>query len=281
MSRQFSRIAARIAVCAAVGFSIPGAFAEVIGVSEVPLNGVSFDVRSIETNLGNLITDAYRWQAEEAGLTPTIGIINGGNIRASAAAGATPAAPVDIDDVAIANILPPVFGNDLVVIDDVTVDDLLAALENSVFLAAAMPAPRFLQVSGLRFSWSTTAAPGSRIIDVVLDDGTVLVNDGSIVSSLLVDIATSTFIAGGGDFYSMFTGYTANASGFSDFEALTNFIATGLSGRVRAADYPVGVNERIFRDANLVPEPATSLLVALALAGLGWTRSRVRRPDRV
>jgi hypothetical protein len=66
-------------------------------------------------------------------------------------------------------------------------------------------------------------------------------------------------------------------SGFSHLEALTNFIASGLGGTVRASDYPAGGNDRIFRDAQLValvPEPATLMLLALGVAGVGWSRGK-------
>jgi len=272
---RFKIAVAMLAVCT-------NASAVVIGTTEVPLNGAIADVRSIETNWGNLLADSFYWQSAQNGLTPTIGFLNGGTIRTGNIAfpGATPALPANIDDTFVSNTFP--FGNKVVIIEDVNVTTLLQALENSVS-QVGVPVPgatgRFLQVSGLRFSWATGAGAGSRIIDVVLNDGTALVDDGAIVSNLLLDIATNDFVALNGDFYSMFPG-TFTDSGSTDSQALTNFITTALGGTVRAGDYPANVNDRIFRDTQLVavavPEPATILLFALGMAGIGW-RLRGRR----
>ena len=67
---------------------VAGLEAEVIGTSEVALNGVRPDIRIQETNLGNLVADAHVnaavSQAAEFGFdlaNPVVGMQNGGGIR--------------------------------------------------------------------------------------------------------------------------------------------------------------------------------------------------------
>lgn len=45
------------------------------------------------------------------------------------------------------------------------------------------------------------AATGSRVVDVILDDGTVVVSDGVIVDGPAIAVATNDFSARGGDQY--------------------------------------------------------------------------------
>ena len=54
MSKRLRGNTAIAAVGAVAGLSV-AAFGAVIGVTEVPLNGSTVDVRRIETNLGNLV----------------------------------------------------------------------------------------------------------------------------------------------------------------------------------------------------------------------------------
>jgi hypothetical protein len=102
---------------------------------------------------------------------------------------------------------------------------------------------QFLQLSRLHMSWDTRAEPGRRIIDAILDDGTHLIDDGAIVSGRLLDVATNSFLAAGGDHYSMLVGPNLD-SGFTDQEALGSYIVTAPAGTVSASDYPAGMNDR-------------------------------------
>ena len=78
-----------------------------VGLTEVKLNGVRADVRTKETNLGNLIADGMLDAAQAAGTNAVIALQNGGGIRESIEAG-----KITMGDVM--TVLP--FNNDLVTI---------------------------------------------------------------------------------------------------------------------------------------------------------------------
>jgi len=275
-------MAALLASAALSVAATTAAAAVIIGSTEVALDARYSTVRYVEANVGNLTADAIRWQTSQSGFSPTIGFINGGAIRPNVIhfPSATPATPADVTDDDTLTILP--FDDHVGLVANVTVADLLLALEHAVAVAApgdpfSIPG-RFLQVSGLRFSWDTTAVAGSRIIDVILDDATPLVDDGTIVSSMLLNIATVDFLAVGGDGFTMLTSYPFAPAGagpgtlYSD--ALANYIQNYLGGQILATDYPVGGEGRILQNAQLIPEPGTLALLGLGFAGLAASRRR-------
>ncbi|MFD2078591.1 5'-nucleotidase [Actinopolymorpha cephalotaxi] len=226
----------------------------VVADSEVPLNGVRSDVRSKETNLGDLVADALVWagarKAAEYGVpAPVVGIQNGGGLRNDAVIPAGPVTALDTYDVAP-------FANFVAVVPEVPRDTLRRLLERGV-AAAPSAAGAFIQVSGLAFTYDVSRkaqvvnestgeilTPGERVRDVVLDDGTVLVRDGQVVDGAPVPVATNDFSARGGDAYPL-KGLDFTPVGTTYQGALRGYLEEGLSGKVRAADYPVGGEGRI------------------------------------
>ncbi|MBI3961832.1 MAG: 5'-nucleotidase C-terminal domain-containing protein [Deinococcus sp.] len=158
------------------------ALSQVVGRVDVNLDGERNNVRTTETNLGDLIADLQR-QLTGA----DIGFANGGGIRAS-----IPAGEVTLDQ--IIKVLP--FGNTLVTFE-LTGTQVRAALENAVS-QVENTAGRFLQVSGLRFTWDASQSPGSRVVEV-------LVGGQPLDDERIYTIATNDFLAGGGDGYQVFT----------------------------------------------------------------------------
>lgn len=184
----------------------------VVGESLVDLDGERSRVRSQETNLGNLITDAMLEKAKI--VDAKIAIQNGGGIRASISKG-------KITLGQIMTVLP--FGNYLVTID-LTGQQIIEALENGVSQVSAL-AGRFPQVSGLRFTWDPKAEPGNRIISVEVKnpDGTYQPID----TSKTYRVVTNNFLAQGGDGYTVFQkGSNFINLGFVDYDVLKEYIQT-------------------------------------------------------
>jgi 2',3'-cyclic-nucleotide 2'-phosphodiesterase (5'-nucleotidase family) len=71
-------------------------------------------------------------------------------------------------------------------------------LENSVSRLPGMTAGRFLQVSGLTVQYDLSAPPGSRVKDLSI-------GGRPLEAGKRYSVATDSFLAGGGDGYSMFT----------------------------------------------------------------------------
>ncbi len=235
-------------------------------------------VRNAETNLGNLVADAVRF----AGRTE-VAIQNGGGIRASIAAG-----DVTVGDTF--NVLP--FTNLVKVAPSVNATQLKIILEHSVATASPSGAVngRFAQVSGLQVTYDTRRAAGDRVVRVVLDDGTVLIDGGAVVDAArLFSLATIDFTANGGDGYPFSNAGIAFQNTVTTVtyqEALARYIETpeldfGLGGVISAERYgvasPFDFEGRLVDVAVAIPEPETYALMLGGLALVGWlTRRRAR-----
>lgn len=227
----------------------------VIATSEVDLDGLRTSVRSQETNEGNLIADALRWQAEQLAPSfgvpvPQVALQNGGGIRNNSIIPAGPITELDTFD-----MVP--FPNFLTVVPNIPREQFKEILENAVS-RVEFGDGRFAQVSGFSFTWDATGTPqvldaagnvvtpGSRVQEVVLDDGTVIVAGGAVVPGDPITIATIDFLAKGGDQYP-FRGAAFTTMGMTQQLALGNYLTDGLGGVITAADYPFGGEGRITR----------------------------------
>ncbi|MCM3567379.1 5'-nucleotidase C-terminal domain-containing protein [Neobacillus mesonae] len=163
----------------------------VVGHTNVFLDGERTNVRTKETNLGNLIADAMAQRANEILQNgTTIGMQNGGGIRAS----------IDKGDVTLGDIYTVMpFGNLLVTLD-LTGDEIWQALEHSVAKVES-GAGQFMQVSGLKFQYDPNKPAGERVWEVE-----VKTNDGftPIDKKKTYSVATNAYVADGGDGYTMF-----------------------------------------------------------------------------
>jgi 5'-nucleotidase/UDP-sugar diphosphatase len=156
---------------------------QVIGIAEVTLDGERDNVRSVETNLGNLIADSLRTGFPEA----DIGFANGGGIRNTISKG-------NITLGSLLEVHP--WGNSIVTFD-LTGTQLLAALENGVSQIEDS-AGRFLQVSGMTFVFDQQLKPGNRVVSVE-------VAGLPLALGATYKIVTNNYIAGGGDGFEVFT----------------------------------------------------------------------------
>jgi 5'-nucleotidase / UDP-sugar diphosphatase len=225
--------------------------AQIIGTTTVKLNGPTHTtcsalpctfvagVRNAETGLGDLVADAMRF----AGKTD-VAIQNGGGIRTNIAA----AGNVSVGDTF--NVLP--FTNLVKRAASMNATQLKDLLEHGYgdTSPTGRANGRYAQISGMQVIYDsrnparTTQGTGSRIQRVVLDDGTVLIDNGVVVNnSRTFSFTTIDFTAAGGDGYP----FTANGVVFENSpftityqEALANYIQTPKSegglGRLNNAD---------------------------------------------
>lgn len=228
--------------------------ATVVAQSEVALEGRRDPgVRTAETNLGNLLADALldagQDGAAEFGVAPPqVALQNSGGIRNNSL---LPAGDLtELDTFAVAP-----FSNFVAVVPDVPRTQFREIMENAV---SGLPAAdgRFAQVGGFRFSYDpagtaqqvddagTVLTPGSRIVDVTLDDGTPIVVGGVVQDGPGISVATNDFSARGGDQYP-FRGLPFTSVGVSYQQALADYLVDDLAGTVTAADYPEGGEGRI------------------------------------
>lgn len=211
---------------------LEGLATTVVATSEVGLNGVRDDVRSRETNLGNLMADAHlaatRARAAEFGVPePQVALQNGGGIRN---ASVIPAGDVTaLDTFAIA-----AFSNAISIVPDVSREDLRRAAEHGL---AGLPAPAgsFGHWAGVRIEYRESNPVGSRVVNMVLDDGTEIVRDGVVVDGPGITVATIDFLAQGQDGYDMFEPYDFVTVGVAYQQSLASYL-TSL-GTITAEQY--------------------------------------------
>lgn len=234
----------------------------VIAQSEVDLDGTRAGVRSMETNQGNLVADSLLWQARENAAAfgaklPDVAVQNGGGIRNDSIIPAGPITELDTFD-----ILP--FLNFVSVTEDIPREQFKLLMENAVACTQTADftinpncgSGRFAQVAGFSFEWDPTGTglvlddnynvvtPGTRVVNLMLDDGTVIVDNGNVVPGDPVTLATNNFSAGGGDQYPINDLPFINV-GATYQQALANYLVDELNGLVTAADYPEGGEGRI------------------------------------
>ena len=206
--------------------------------SKVELNGAKAPNgnRDVETNNGDLITDAMRWKVlqNKDGLTVNedhvIAITNGGGIRAAIKAG-------DVTKKDINTVLP--FGNTVAVVY-VTGEQLLEALEASTF-STPTAVGGFPQVSGINFTIHTGKAydknadtyPGSTYYGPKSINRVVInsINGKEFKANEVYAVVTNNFCAAGGDTYYAFAAASAQFdTGIPLDEAVMEYVTKELKG---------------------------------------------------
>ncbi len=225
----------------------------VIGTSAVDLDGLRASVRSMETNEGNLIADSLLWWATEAASSfgtpvPDVALQNGGGIRNNTVISAGDITVLDTFD-----MVP--FPNFVSIVPSVPRAQFKEILENA-YSRVEFGDGRFAQVAGFSVVWDpagtpqvldadgNVTTPGTRVREVELDDGTVIVTGGAVAAGADLDVATIDFLAKGGDQYP-FRGAGFTTLGRTYQQALQGYIEDGLGGTITAADYPEGGEGRI------------------------------------
>ena len=233
MTAEDKDVAAR---AAAIQKEIDDDYGTVFAKTKVELDGVKANVRTHETNLGDLITDALVWGAGKNGTKVDAAVTNGGGIRATIKKG-------DITKKDINTVLP--FGNTLSIIK-ITGTELLEVLEASTFCTPEAIGG-FPQVSGIEFTVDTTKGydqgdeyPGTTYFaPKTINRVTIQTVGGKDFDpAATYTIATNDFMASGGDTYYRFVNATANYDlGIAMDEVVMDYITTVLNGTVTADKY--------------------------------------------
>ncbi len=211
-------------------------YGTVFAKTEVALDGEKANVRTGETNLGDLIADAMLWQAGLLDEGVDAAVTNGGGIRASIVAG-------DITKKDINTVLP--FGNTLYVVK-VTGAELLEALEASTYCTPEAIGG-FPQVAGIEFTVNT----GAQFDTKELYPGSTYGKPASINRVMIqtvggeafnpeetYTIVTNDFMGAGGDTYYAFKAASSGYdSGVPLDEVVMDYITSELKGVVSKAQY--------------------------------------------
>jgi len=260
--------------------------AEVLGTTAVQLNGPTHaacpaapcqyveGVRNADINLGNLVADAMRFQGNA-----DVAIQNGGGIRTNIGG------PGNVTTGDTFNVLP--FTNLVKRAPVMNATQLKDLMEHSVAASTPTGSPqgRFAQISGMQVTYDTTQAArstlgtGQRIRRIVLDDGTVLVDNGAVVSPRTFSFATIDFTANGGDGYPFAANNVVFENAVSTVtyqEAFANFIkapkAQGGLQRDNAADGDE-VTANMYGPENAFDRHGRLIDLAVAQATPGVTRN--------
>ena len=200
----------------------------ILGRTGVYLAGDRRDVRTQETNLGNLTADANLWYARQVDPEVAVSLKNGGGIRDSIGLKVQPPGTTSPTDVAL---LPPPanpdsnkeegdisqfevegvvrFNNGLAIVP-VTARQLVEVVEHTIGFEGVgeVTDGRFPQVGGIRFSFDPTAPAGERVrsLAIVDENGAVVdrvAEDGALAGDpeRLIKVVTLDFLANGGDSY--------------------------------------------------------------------------------
>lgn len=221
----------------------------------ITLDARRTEVRTRETGFGNLIADALRAQImhDFAPSDPLIGLQNGGGIRNDVVLepGSTMTMGHTFDALPFPNFVSLVSG--------VSVRTLKETLENAVSRVERGDG-RFLQISGMRMEYDPNAQPrwvnrdgslrhaGSRVRKVTLENGTVIIHDGNVVSDITIAVATNDFTAQGGDYHNLgeLTADRYHRSTTTYQQAVANYIKS-MNGAIQGNAYKQHGEGRIVR----------------------------------
>jgi LPXTG-motif cell wall-anchored protein len=239
----------------------------IVGFSSVVLDGERANVRTKETNLGNLIADGMAQKANEMVPGTTIAMQNGGGIRAS----------IDVGDVTLGEIHTVMPFANLLVTLDLTGAEIWQALEHSVSKVES-GAGQFMQVSGLQFQYDPTKPAFDRVWDVKVKTATgneqlAAAAFEPIDLTKTYSVATNAFVADGGDGYTVFK--KAKDEGrinellIVDYEILSDYfaknspVAPTVEGRINTKAEPFNLSLMHVNDTHANVEQYPKLTTAV------------------
>ena len=168
---------------------------KVVAETAAPIDGSRDTCRARECEMGDLLADAMLARGKDQGAQ--IAIINGGGLRAS----------IDQGDVTMGEILTVLPFQNTLSTFKLKGSAIKEALENGVSQVED-GAGRFPQVAGLTYSWSKSAAPGSRIKEVMVEQGDQYVPLDPDETYLVV---SNNYMRAGGDGYAAFAEQASDA----------------------------------------------------------------------
>lgn len=216
-------------------------FSKAVASTDSQLDGARENVRTKETNLGNLSADAIRNETKS-----NIAFVNGGTIRTSIEKG-------EITKGKLAELFP--FGNTIKVIK-LTGEDIKRALEVSV---GAYPEAQggFLQVSGITFSFDAAKEKSNRVYDIKI-------NGEDLNLAKEYTVAINDFLAQGGDGYEMFKTKIVSEFGtyeeiFAKYLNINGTKGSEVSGRIKVKE--VTNKNTAAASAQIIPRSETVYIV--------------------
>lgn len=171
---------------------------KVVGTSEGPIEGDRKICRVKECSMGNLVADATLARVKDQGIT--IAFANSGGLRAS----------IDAGDVSMGEVLTVLPFQNTVATFQLKGEDIRAALENGVSQIDD-GAGRFMQVSGLKYSFDRSKPAGSRIVSVDVKEGETFV---PLDPAKTYIVAANNYVRTGGDGFKVFATKAINAYDF-------------------------------------------------------------------
>jgi 5'-nucleotidase len=187
------------ALTAAADARVAPLVSQVVGTATAPITRAATPAG--EQPLGDLIADAQRAAVPGA----VAAFMNPGGIRADLDAG-----PITWGE--LFTIQP--FGNSLVAMT-LTGAQVKTLLEQQW---VGQTSPRFLQVSGIAYAWSTSAPNGSRVRDVVL-------GGAPLDPAASYRVVVNNFLAAGGDNFAVLVQGANQVGGAIDLDALIGWVA--------------------------------------------------------
>lgn len=172
--------------------------AKVVGTSEGPIEGDRKICRVKECSMGNLVADATLARVKDQGVT--IAFANSGGLRSSINGG----------DVSMGEVLTVLPFQNTVATFQLKGEDIRAALENGVSQIDD-GAGRFMQVSGMKYSFDRSKPAGSRVVSVEVKEGDAFV---PLDPAKTYIVAANNYVRTGGDGFKVFATKAINAYDF-------------------------------------------------------------------
>lgn len=227
--------------------------AKVVGTSEGPIEGDRKICRVKECSMGNLVADATLARVKDQGVT--IAFANSGGLRSS----------IDGGDVSMGEVLTVLPFQNTVATFQLKGEDIRAALENGVSQIDD-GAGRFMQVSGLKYSFDRSKPAGSRVVSVEVKEGDAF---APLDPAKTYIVAANNYVRTGGDGFKVFATKAINAYDFGPNleEAVAAYITAnspykpytdGRISEVTPAGYVAPAKPAAPAPAATAPAPAAS-----------------------